>query len=46
MSKEELRNLIIELKKEISLLKGKVESIENRNYKLDLRRKCNNKIFT
>ena len=39
MSELELRKIIRDLKDEILALKTKIEKIETRNYKIDLRRK-------
>jgi hypothetical protein len=45
MSKEELIKHILTLKEDIVFLKRKIEQIEKRNHKNDLKRKCK-KIFT
>lgn len=39
MSKEALIELVNNLKDEISALKRRIDLIENRNYKIDLRKK-------
>lgn len=39
MSEEKIKEYIFTLEKEIILLKKRLESIEKRNYKLDLKRK-------